>query len=175
MVAQRLYNPATDSDNRIGQRKELVMAINTGKVVAGGLVAGVVANAIDFVTNTYVLAADWQGWASAHNVDPATLTSGAVAGTWTAVDFVYGLLLVFTYAAIRPRFGAGVKTAIIAGLVLFLAPTIVLAGFTQMGMLTPAMYVKGTIGGIVSTLAASVAGAAIYKEDAKGSPAFARS
>ena len=27
-------------------------SINTGKVIVGGLVAGVVANAIDFVTNT---------------------------------------------------------------------------------------------------------------------------
>jgi hypothetical protein len=148
------------------------MAINTGKVVAGGLVAGVVANAIDFVTNTYVLGADMQAWAASHNIDPATLTSGAVAGTWVVVDFIYGLLLVFTYAAIRPRFGPGVKTAIIAGLAVFLSPTIVLFGFTQMGMLTMPMFVKGTIGAIVATLAASVAGAAIYKEE--GAPAFAR-
>jgi hypothetical protein len=148
------------------------MAINTGKVVAGGLVAGVVANAIDFVNNTYVLGADMQAWAASHNIDPATLTSGAVAGTWVVVDFIYGLLLVFTYAAIRPRFGPGVRTAIIAGLAVFLSPTIVLFGFTQMGMLTMAMFVKGTIGAIVATLAASVAGAAIYKE--QGAPAFAR-
>ncbi|HEY3160423.1 MAG TPA: hypothetical protein VGJ78_15770 [Vicinamibacterales bacterium] len=148
------------------------MAINTGKVVAGGLVAGVVANVIDFVNNTYVLGADMQAWAASHNIDPATLTSGAVAGTWVVVDFIYGLLLVFTYAAIRPRFGPGVRTAIIAGLAVFLSPTIVLFGFTQMGMLTMAMFVKGTIGAIVATLAASVAGAAIYKEE--GAPAFAR-
>ena len=148
------------------------MAINTGKIVAGGLVAGVVANAFDFVTNTYILGADMQAWAASHNIDPATLTSGAVAGTWVVVDFIYGLLLVFTYAAIRPRFGPGVRTAIIAGLVVFLAPTIVLFGFTQMGMLTMPMFVKGTIGAIVATLAASVAGAAIYKE--QGAPAFAR-
>ena len=37
-------------------------SINLGRVVAGGLVAGVVANAIDFVTNTYVLAADIAAW-----------------------------------------------------------------------------------------------------------------
>ena len=60
-------------------------SINTGKVVTGGLVAGVVANAVDFVTNNYVLAADWQAWAASHNIDAATLTSGAVAGTFSAV------------------------------------------------------------------------------------------
>ena len=150
------------------------MAINSGRVVAGGLVAGVVANAIDFVTNTYVLGADMQAWAASHNIDQATLTSGTVAGSWAAVDFIYGLLIVFTYAAMRPRFGAGVRTAIIAGLVVFLAPTIVLFGFTQMGMLTMPMFVKGTIGAIVATLAAAVAGAAVYKEEGAATPALAR-
>src|SRR6185295_1610523 len=117
-------------------------SINTGKVVAGGLVAGVVANAVDFVTNNYVLAADWQTWAAAHNIDAATLTSGAVAGTWIAVDFIFGLLLVWTYAAMRPRFGPGIQTAFFAGLVIYLAPTLVLFGFTMMGMMTMAMFVK---------------------------------
>jgi hypothetical protein len=142
--------------------------------VAGGLVAGVVANAIDFVNNTYVLGADMQAWAASHNIDQARLTSGTVAGSWVAVDFIYGLLIVFTYAAMRPRFGAGVRTAIIAGLVMFLAPTIVLFGFAQMGMLTMPMFVKGTIGAIVATLAAAVAGAAVYKEEGAATPALAR-
>src|SRR5258705_8697424 len=104
-----------------------------------------------------------QGWAASHNIDQATLTSGAVAGTWVAVDFIYSLLIVFTYAAIRPHFGPGVTTAIIAGLVMFLAPTIVLFGFTQMVMLTMPIFVTGAIGAIVSSLAAAVPGAADYK------------
>jgi hypothetical protein len=150
--------------------------INTGKVVAGGLLAGLVANAFDFVTNTYILAADWEAFAAAHNMDAAAMTSPAVAGTWIAVDFLFGILLVCTYAAIRPRFGAGVQTAIYAGLLVYLAPTLVLFGFTMMGMLTMAMFVKGSIASIVSTLAASVAGASIYKEAEApaGARAYAR-
>jgi len=56
----------------------------------------------------------------------------------------------------------------------FLAPTIVLFGFTQMGMLTMPMFVKGAIGAIVSSLAAAVAGAAVYKEEGAATPALAR-
>ena len=151
------------------------MAINTGKVVAGGLVAGVVANAVDFVTNNYVLAADWQAWAASHNIDPATLTSGPVAATWVAVDFLFGLLLVWTYAAMRPRFGAGIQTALFAGLVIYLAPTLVVFGFTMMGMMTMAMFVKGSCAAVVSTFGAVIAGAALYREEAaSGAPAYAR-
>ena len=57
-------------------------SINLGRVVAGGLVAGVVANAIDFVTNTYVLAPDIAAWAPTRNLDPAAMNSGPVAATW---------------------------------------------------------------------------------------------
>ena len=150
--------------------------INTGKVIAGGLLAGLVANAIDFVTNTYIMAADWQAFAAAHNMDPAAMTSPAVAGTWIAIDFLFGILLVWTYAAIRPRFGAGAQTAIYAGLAVYVAPTLVLLGFTMMGMMTMAMFVKGSVAAIVSTLAASIAGASMYKEtDAPaGARAYAR-
>jgi hypothetical protein len=152
----------------------MMASINIGRVVAGGLVAGVVANAIDFVTNTYILAADWQALAVAHNMDPAAMTSPAVAGTWVAVDFAYGILLVLTYAAIRPRFGAGATTAIYAGLMVFAAPTLVLLGFTEMGLLTMTLFMTGSVAGIVSTLAASVAGAAVYKEAESPAAAYAR-
>ena len=68
------------------------------------------------------------------------------------------------------------QTAIYAGLLVYLAPTLVLFGFTMMGMLTMAMFVKGSIASIVSTLAASVAGASIYKETEApaGARAYAR-
>jgi hypothetical protein len=150
-------------------------SINLGRVVAGGLVAGVVANAIDFVTNTYILASDWAAFAPTRNLDPAALTSGPVAATWILIDFIFGVLLVWAYAGMRPRFGAGPKTAIAAGLVVYLAPTLVLFGFTQMGLMTMAMFMKGAVCALVSTLAASLAGAAVYKEGVTAAgPAYAR-
>jgi hypothetical protein len=149
-------------------------AINTGKVIAGGLLAGLVANAFDFVINTYLMMADWQAWASAHNLDPAAMNSATVAGTWIAIDFLFGILIVWTYAAIRPRFGPGVRTALYAGFLLYVTVTLVVLGFTMMGMLTMAMFVKGTLAGIVSTGAASVAGAWLYKEEGAPSAAYAR-
>jgi hypothetical protein len=144
-------------------------SINLGRVVAGGLVAGVVANAIDFVTNTYILASDIATWAPTRNLDPAAINSGPVAATWIVVDFIFGLLLVATYAAMRPRLGAGPKTAILAGLALWIAVTTVLFGFTQMGVFSMALFVKGSICALINTVAASVVGAAVYKEEGTAS------
>ena len=64
-----------------------------------------------------ILADDMNANAQRLNLDPAV---GATRPPrWSAgslVDFIYGLLIVFTYAGFRPRFGPGPRTAIIAGL-----------------------------------------------------------
>ena len=81
--------------------------INYGRVLLGGLVGGVVANACDFVSNTYLMADDMQKMAQRLGLDQTHLNSGTVIATWTTIDFLYATLIVWTYAAIRPRFGPG--------------------------------------------------------------------
>src|SRR4026208_229235 len=117
-------------------------SINLGRVVAGGLVAGVVANAIDFITNTYVLGADIAAWAPTRNLDPAAMNSGPVAATWIVVDFIFGVLVLASgsCAPMGPRLGGGPKTAVLAGLALWFAATLVLFGFTQMGVFSMALF-----------------------------------
>ena len=122
------------STHLLSRRKELVMAsINTGKVVAGGLLAGLVANAIDFVTNTYILAADWQAWAPSRNLDPArddaAQRRGHVDRDRLPLRHPARLDVCGDASAVRP----GAKTAILAGLVIYLAATLVLFGFTHDG------------------------------------------
>ena len=79
--------------------------INIGRVILGGIVAGIVANAGDFVINTYLIPDDMTQLAQRLGLDKAKV-DGSMS-TWIVVDFAWGLLLAFTYAAIRPRFGPG--------------------------------------------------------------------
>ena len=138
--------------------------INTGKVIAGGLLAGVVLNALDFVNNAFILAKDFNANAAHLGLDPAAMESPSVIASWVVVDFLMGILIVWTYAAIRPRFGAGPKTAIMAGLVPFFGITFILFGFTMTGLFPMALFVKGTILALVITSVGAVAGAWAYKE-----------
>lgn len=140
------------------------MRMNTGKVIVGGLVAGIVFNIGDFLINTQLLAADNAEFLKRLNIDPATMESFAGMVPWIVVDFLFGLLVVWTYAAIRPRLGPGVSTAIVAGLIPFLGATLVLAGFTSMGVFPMAMFIKGTVASLVNTSIGSVAGAWVYTE-----------
>ena len=138
--------------------------INTGKVLVGGLVAGVVMNIIDMATSLLILVNDIKAGLERLHLNPAVMDSFSGAVPWIAVDFLSGILLVFTYAAMRPRFGPGPKTAVIAGLTLYLAITLVLYGFASIGIFTMGLFLKSSVCALVSTLVGALAGSAVYKE-----------
>jgi hypothetical protein len=136
--------------------------INTGRLVLGGLVAGVVANGLDYVINEFLMKEEGADMAQRLNLSRDALASSMYV--WIAIDFLWGLLLVFTYAAIRPRFGAGPKTAMISGFTLWFAVCIMFAGLTSMGIFTQQGFIKYSALTLVSALAASLAGAKLYQE-----------
>ena len=138
--------------------------INTGKVVAGGLLAGVVYNAIDFLINGMVMREEFGANAARLGLDAASQEAPAVIATWVAVDFLFGFVAVFLYAAMRPRFGPGPKTAIYAGLVIWLIGSGLLLGFSQSGIFTMGIFAKMLPLTLVNALVGAVAGAAVYKE-----------
>lgn len=142
------------------------MGINTGKVITGGLAAGVVMNVFDFVTNTYIMAERFKTEMDALN--PALMpkmmeTSTTI--TFVALDFLYGILLVLTYAAVRPRFGAGAGTAIKAALLVWAISGTTWYFTTTMGMFSMSTFTMMAVISLVTFLAAGYVGAMLYKED----------
>jgi hypothetical protein len=148
--------------------------INAGKVIVGGLVAGLVFNVIDFVINTMILAADFQAAFTRLGLDPAGMESASAITAVIVIDFLFGFLAVFTYAAIRPRFGAGAKTAVIAALLLTLPIALIMIIFTLGGVFTMGLYAKILPLALINNIAGTVAGAALYKEDQAATMAQAR-
>ena len=57
--------------------------INAGKLVAGSILAGVVLNLCDYVSNNFILAADWEHIARVRNVDMADMSSSTALVTIT--------------------------------------------------------------------------------------------
>ena len=94
---------------------------------------------------------------SAANIEASVMT-------WVIVDVIWGLLLVFTYAGFRPRFGPGPRTAVIAGVTIWLAVCAVFAGLMSMGVYTQQAYIKSSVLTLANTLVASLAGAYFYRE-----------
>ncbi len=138
--------------------------IDSGRVILGGLVAGIVANVLDFASGMLFMADDMSLNAQRLGIDPAIGAATSTMVTWVFIDFIYGILIVFTYAAMRPRFGPGPKTAIIAGLTLFATVTIFFMGLLALGFFMQAGFLKSVVFTLISNVLASLAGCAIYKE-----------
>ena len=139
-------------------------SINTGRVVIGGLLAGVVMNACDMLWNLVVLKDDMVAMSQRLGMDPAAATSFSAAVPWIVVDFIIGLALVWNYAGFRPRFGPGPKTALLAAVAPWLVTSAVVFGFTSMGLMPMAAFVKGTLAAAVTTILGSIVGAWAYSE-----------
>lgn len=141
------------------------MAINASKVVVGGLAAGVVANIVGFVAFGMLLGPRMEAEAVA--VAPALqgrgMSSTAIA-TNVIASLVIGILLVWLYAAIRPRFGPGPKTAMYAALVVWLCGLLFHVDWLLVGMMTPATYAMASVAGLVQVVAAAWVGGMIYTE-----------
>lgn len=139
-------------------------AINQGKVLVGGLLAGLVFNIVDVVTGLTILQTDMKVMVDRLHLDPAVLSDPMKMLPWILIDFMMGVLVVWTYAAMRPRFGAGPVTAVKAGGVLWLGVSLIMLGFVTMGVFTMDLYVKQSLASLASVLLGSMAGASIYKE-----------
>ncbi|MBV8977872.1 MAG: hypothetical protein JO261_15200 [Alphaproteobacteria bacterium] len=136
--------------------------INLGRVVLGGLVAGVIINLIEFILNGIVLADRWNDQMASLNrsvFDVKQIVAFNVFG------FVSGIVAVWTYAALRPRFGAGPTTAIYAGLLTWVTLYLLADGMpTIMGIFPVSMFLILIGVGLVEIVAATLAGAWLYKE-----------
>ena len=142
------------------------MAINVSKVVVGGLAAGVVGNIVGYVAFGMLLAPRMQSDAVA--VAPQLQGRGMSGGTTAAnviAAFIIGFLLVWLYAAMRPRFGPGPKTAILAGLAVWVTAVVYHLEWLLMGLMSTTTYAMAVIAGLVQLLAASWFGAMLYTEE----------
>jgi hypothetical protein len=142
------------------------MAMNTKKVLFGGFVAGVVMNVIDWVVNGYLLAARMKAESDAFKpgLSDQMMQGSAIAG-YIVMDFVLAFALVWTYAAIRPRFGPGIKTASYAALLFWLLTMISMSGYMHMGMMSAGLWWTFAFVGLVNYLLSAWAGAKVYSED----------
>ena len=137
------------------------MAINSGKVVVGGLVAGVVANGLDYLFQGVVLKPDFEIMRQRLNLDPVAANNPV---PWIIVDFILGFLLIVAYVGFRARWGPGPKTAIYAGLVIFLGIASVMGALTAIGVFTTDTYLKSSALSLITIISAALAAAFVYKE-----------
>ncbi|HEY6044950.1 MAG TPA: hypothetical protein VIU65_00015 [Pyrinomonadaceae bacterium] len=136
--------------------------INVGRAILGGLVTGLILNIGEFVLNTVVLAKEMQDFFKRCGFPKPGTSFIAIA---FVITFILGIVIVLGYAAIRPRFGPGPKTAVIAALFawfgVYVYQNVIAMG---LGMVPMKLVVIALAWGLVEYIIATVAGAALYKE-----------
>ena len=142
------------------------MAINTGKVIVGGVVGGIVANVIDFVSQQFIL----QGMEAAAmtKLNPALAKppAGSQVAGFIVLDFVWIIANVWIYAAIRTRFGPGPKTAAYAGIVSWVIGSTVAGFFCILGLFGWDIYIASGLVALVNSIISTIVGARFYSEAA---------
>ena len=137
--------------------------INIGRLILGGIVAGIVLDVLGSLVDGVWLAPRWAN--GMLGLGRTSFSTCMLVG-FNVLGLLGGIALVWIYAAIRPRFGAGAKTAVYAGLVYWIVNVL----FPNLGfMWIPHLFghvltAMTTAAGLVEVIAAAIAGAAVYKE-----------
>jgi len=133
--------------------------MNKVRIVLGGLVAGVVVNVIETVVHRFL-------FRSYEKLGREPLTMSGAIQLWI-IGLIFGILLAWLYAALRPRYGAGPKTAILAGLYLWIvAGLLVWIGFSPLLQWGMRLMVIGIVTNLVAYVVAGLVAGYLYKEEA---------
>jgi hypothetical protein len=136
--------------------------INFARVLIGGLVAGLILNIGEWVLNGMVLAKEMKDFFQKCGFPEPGTNFLIIAVT---ITFVLGIVMVLGYAAMRPRFGPGPKTAIITALFawfgIYLYQNLIGYG---LGIVPPKVLVIALAWGLVEYILAALVGGALYKE-----------
>lgn len=136
--------------------------INFAKVILGGLLAGVLLNIGDFLLHEPVMGEEWKALMDAQGVPEP---GGGTITYFVIMDFIIGIAIVWLYAAIRPRFGAGFRTAIVTGLIVwFFAWLINLGDLIAMHMYPDKLLYLTLVWGLFQMPLVAILGAWFYKE-----------
>lgn len=137
--------------------------INMGRVVIAGLVAGIVADVLGYLVDGVLLAPQWA--VGMQNLGHGAFPPSAIIA-FNMLGLIGGIVTIWIYAAIRPRFGAGVGTAVRAGIAAWLLSAMIpnLSLMWAAQLFGRHLTVYTTAGALVEIVVGAIAGAALYKE-----------
>ena len=136
--------------------------INTGGVIKGGLAAGILMAISESILNVPVTGARAERELAALNLPFPTMNAIAV---FLVTTVIVGILMVYLYAALRPRFGPGPATAIKTGVLVWLLTYAYSAVFfVGVGVNSMTLAVIGVVWTFFECVIAALVGGYLYSE-----------
>ena len=140
--------------------------INWGRLVLGGLVAAIIMFFTDGFIHERVVDTDWHAvYAGLRAAEPEPHGTSMVY--FALFELGRGFIAMLFYATMRTHFGAGPKTAALAGIASWIAFSLTgPAQFIPLGFFSTALWVKVGALHLITSIIATIAGAALYKDPA---------
>lgn len=138
--------------------------INGKKVLIAGVAAGVAMVAMDMLITGTLLADRWNAAMDRLGLPPFTEGGLDDLAVFVATYVLLGIAMAFTYAAIRPRFGAGARTALIAGAILWVAGLPIVVGMATMQVLEWSLVAISIVPSLIVNLAGAYVAGWLYTE-----------
>ena len=137
--------------------------INWGRLVLGSLVAAIIMFVTDGFMHEAILKSDWTAvYEGLRATQPQPHATSMVY--FAVFELGRGFIAMMFYVTMRALFGAGPKTAVLAGIVAWIAFS--LAGpaqFIPLGFFSNALWLKAGAIHLITTILATIAGAALYR------------
>lgn len=145
--------------------------INWGRLILGSLIAAFIMFVTDGFIHGTIAQADWKAvYSGLRASEPAE--HGMSMVYFAIFELGRGFTAMMFYVLMRAYFGAGPKTAMLAGIVGWIAFS--LTGpvqFIPLGFFSNALWLKVGAIHLITSILATIAGAALYKDASK--PALA--
>jgi hypothetical protein len=144
--------------------------INFGRVLLGGIVAGIVIDVLSWLVDGVMLGSQWT--AANKVLGTGAFTHGQIM--WYCVlGLMAGFITIWFYAACKPRLGTRYRTALNVALAIWIVAYVLPnAGFMYISALYPHnLMVFTTLGNLVEVLFGTFIGAALYKDSVVLEPA----
>ena len=141
--------------------------INWGRLIAGGLIAAILMFLADGFIHERLVNSDWHAvYAGLRAAEPEPHGTSMVY--FALFELGRGFIAMLFYATMRTHFGAGPKTAVLAGIASWIAFSLTgPAQFIPLGFFSTALWLKVGALHLVTSIVSTIAGAAIYKDAAR--------
>ena len=139
--------------------------MNSGRILLGGLMAGLIMNGSEAALHAGILGDETGLLYEKFRIGIPDSIGNLLLLVFAT--FVLGIVAVWLYAAMRPRYGAGPRTALIAGCTVWLLSHLwsgAYLGAGYMGIITQRLAWVPVFWGLLEAPIATMAGAAFYKE-----------
>jgi hypothetical protein len=137
--------------------------MNFRRWLLAGLVTGIIMDILGYLIDGLWLKQAWQSGMQSLGL------SGFAPSVWAwflVLGVVNGLLAMWVYCGIRPRFGPGLNTAFKAALVYWIIGSLIpnISFMVFGGLFSHQLAAYTTLGAFIQVVVGVIAGAAIYKE-----------